>query len=85
MVRTKRVSNIIYDGPLYVWSGNTFIRASHGVEDDKVYLITYHDGLMPAFDAESFPTLESLCERMKSIEDLRKWRSLYDSKGEITV
>lgn len=39
------------------------------------YVIQYHKGEMPAFDAKRFHKLEDLVEAMREVQpDLRKWK-----------
>ena len=35
--------------------------------------ISYHDGEMPAFNAENFATIDELLAKMKTIAPLTKW------------
>ena len=46
-------------------------------EDDATtyYVISYHKGAMPAFDANAYTEITALIQEMRKVEpDLRKWR-----------
>lgn len=48
---------------------------TESVWHDDFYVLTSHEGMMPAFHEEEFPTIEELCKHMKELNgDLRKWR-----------
>lgn len=83
-VRTARIESILHnENEAFVYAGNTLIVASRcdefGYPD---YQISYHDGMMPAFEVERYITIEGLCRAMQRMAKLSEWRHLYGDNGE---
>lgn len=75
---TKKVLANLEPGLIVRYSGHYQAIASE-YRDDQTgeieYSISYHDGEMPAFNGETFSTVEPLIVAMRKIEpDLRKWQ-----------
>ena len=40
------------------------------------YQISYHNGMMPAFETDRFETLQELADSMQELEDLLNWDAI---------
>jgi len=78
---TTKISAVDHEEMLYVEIGNVTLYAKsidgYEVEDgyrSDYYVITSHDGEMPAFHTSEFDTLQELANEMRKIADLRTWK-----------
>jgi len=66
----------------YLYEGLTFNHKTQEYDTEiqlPYYTITYHKGIMPAYNREKFDTLQDLATAMSNIKDLRYWKK---QKGE---
>ena len=79
--RTKRISNFLEDErELYFDNHNnvtlvvTKLHSFQTISGGDEYVISSHQGRMPAFHEETHTTLEALAVAMKAHADLRRWK-----------
>gem|GEM_PF-2849459 len=59
----------------YGYSYTVNVNAEYSSDDEPEYSISYHQGEMPAFDNESYSSIEELAKAALELQpDLRKWK-----------
>lgn len=78
---SKKIENNIDTGLWSYYSDDHVAVASHqqpDIDQDGVFVISYHHGEMPAFNSEQFATLDELEAKMRELQpDLRKWHTTF--------
>lgn len=76
---TTKITNMIEEGMTVNYNSNYIAVAapSEQIADDGSYefgyQISFHNGMMPAFDSKFYSTVQELANAMREIADLRKW------------
>jgi hypothetical protein len=85
-VKTTRISNIIdgMDNAAYIEDAQQYIRKALR-NDDGTYTLNHHRGWFPAFDTDTYDTIEELCAAMKQFAPLSHWKQQYNAAGENTL
>lgn len=75
---SKRLQNNIDSGlwAHYGHPNDDYIAAVGPSQESGDFIMTFHHGEMPAFNGETFKTLDELETHMRELEpDMRKWRT----------